>query len=444
MNLIQFLREQGLQPWRIPILVACGGITLIRSGVTVPLNNATDRVLAKDIIRLADPTPQPCVNALAKEAGMNSRDYAFVPGSSPFEADMATLLEARPSTVRIRGVDSLASFIRELGNSAFIKNPIRDLIISSHSDPEGDLFIRMTIGSATVITYEDLEAAVKSKAIVIDGVLVEPRPTDPSGKPVAAQIIIRGCRIGRALPFLKKLKEALGNKNPVVAPKHLHVVARLTNPVGFMEYMAYGFTVRRPKQLKDRAAIVDAFITDTSAGAGFERIDGKRVEASEWNTWIPTKKLHNRGDNRWPNLVLHPVTQNQQNAPKTFRYRFRKLHEKDGSFAVAIDPGTESKRKELLKAELEKLDRYTAKHAYPEYERLGYASMTEFMDGWLWKFTWSKGTMFYNGARHEYTMIQPIVEKSSNTLILNFYPTGKHGSMLEMLKPTDDRFFARW
>ena len=90
-------------------------------------------------------------------------------------------------------------------------------------------------------------------------------------------------------------------------------------------------------------------------------------------------------------------------------------------------------------AALEKVDRYTGKHAFPEYERLGYANLAKFMDGWTWKFTWSKGTMSYNGERHEYAMIQPIVE--GDTLILN-YLTGKHGSVHEMLKPTDGRFFA--
>jgi hypothetical protein len=400
------------------------------------LKSEADRVRAEDIVRVEDPTPPGCVNALAKESGVNSRDYAFVPGTSSFDITMAELLQARPLTVRInKGIGSLTGFIRSLGSSNLIKNPIRDIIIASHANTEGNLFIEMTAGAGRAVTYEDLEDAVKSKAIAIDDAVIQPRPTDTSGKPVAAQFLIRGCRIGSALPFLKKLKEALGNKIPVVAPKHFHVVAHLRKPAGLFEYMAYNFAIHRPEQLRDRAAIIAAF-----KAADLKRIDGKPVEAKEWETWIPTKNLGKQGPNNWPNKVVNPVTNVEEDAPKTFRYTVRKLLSKPGSFAVAVDPGTLSKRKELLKAELMKLDRYTEKHAYPEYVRLGYTNLADFMDGWDWKFQPSKGTMFYNGTRHEYAMMQPIVEK--NTLVLNFYPTHKHGSVIEMLKPTDGRFFA--
>jgi hypothetical protein len=39
-------------------------------------------------------------------------------------------------------------------------------------------------------------------------------------------------------------------------------------------------------------------------------------------------------------------------------------------------------------------------------------------------------------------MIQPITDLKTNELFMNFYPTTKEGTLTELLKATDSRFFS--
>ena len=315
--------------------------------------------------------------------------------------------------------------------------------MASHANPEGYLFIQLAMMTADVITYEDLEKAEKDKKLVVDMSLLEPRPKDGSGNPVAPAFLFRGCRIGATLPYLKKLKEALGGNLTVIAPKHFHIAAHYAKPPAFVEYMRYNFPINRSKAFRNPGEAVKAF-----TAAGFTLIDGQPVPAKQWPQWIPKKDFGKTGDKNVPAKILSPITKAKDWIPGMFRHRFRRLLASDGSFALMKDPGTEAGRKKAVRDELVKnLARYQDTHPFPEYVRYGYKNMDEFMDGWTWTFKYeaSNHTLFYNATRHEYVVSPPIVEPANNTLILNYYPSGKAQKTtkpLELLDSGDTRFFA--
>ena len=73
------------------------------------------------------------------------------------------------------------------------------------------------VSSATHVKYADLEAAVRARSIdVARG--APALPLDANGQALNARFMVRGCRIGQAVPYLRKLKEAPGSGLSVIAP----------------------------------------------------------------------------------------------------------------------------------------------------------------------------------------------------------------------------------
>jgi hypothetical protein len=442
------LTRNGIQAWRAPVLIASNAVKVWRNKAFITVTGPTMKVESGDVIRIADPLPPGAIKALQAAADKNASDYAFVPGTSPFDLKMAGVLDNRPRTIRIKDplVDSLKGFIAALSKNRAITAPIRDVIIASHANPEGFLFMKLDLLGAGEITYEDLEAAVKAKSLVIDSAWLEPRPRDASATAIPARFLVRGCRIGTPFPKLKdqhpyltKLKQALGNKVPVFAPKHFHVGAEQSAPAGFVEYMSYSFPLRRPKRIANQALVIKAF-----QNGGFTRIDGKPVPAKLWAGWVPPNP-HAKYEQKVDATVLNPITNARDTIPGRFRFKDRNLYDTEQSMALAKDPKSEAGRKAAVQKELESTHpQYQTTHAFPAYARLGYDSMAEFMDGFHWKFRYDakSGTLFFKASRAEYTVIQPITEITTNKLILNYYPSGPKGKVLELLDVTNTDFFA--
>lgn len=436
--------KAGIQPWRIVHLINCKAIRVKRDGSVMPLKGPGTLLQNGDTVQVDDPLPADCTKALAAIPAADYRDYALAPGTTPYDKEMAGVLDNRTQTIRLKGflVSGLADFIGALKNNPGVTTPIRHLIVASHANPEGYLFIKLALIDANVITYEDLEKAEKEKSLVVDMSLLEPRPKDGSGNPVAPAFLFRGCRIGATLPYVKKLKEALGGHLTVIAPKHFHMAAHNPRPQGGVEYMRYNFALNRATAFRKPDEAVKAF-----KAAGFTLIDGQPVPEKRWPLWIPTKDFGKTGDRNVPARILSPITKNRESVPGMFRHRFRRLLAQNGSFALMKDPGTEAGRKKAVRDELVKLARYQDSHPFPEHVRYGYKTMDEFMDGWAWTFKYqpSNHTLFYNATRHEYVVSQPIVDPTTNSLILNYYPSGKakkKGKALEQLNYSDTRFFA--
>jgi hypothetical protein len=443
--LVAFLRRKGVQQWRIPVIVKFGGVKVLRNGQAIALDDKT-RVKPYDLVRLLDPLPPAVTSAFQRAVNTDSRDYAFVPGRKDFDVTMGKAMERRPDTIRFQQsfTDDLHGFVRALGQSALITNPIEDLIVASHANDEGDLFIRIGSISGRSITYEDLEAAVKSKTLEVDREVLQPRPTGGKGAPIPALFIIRGCRIGRQEVYLKKLKEALGGHMPVAAPKHFHVATPIRKPPGFIEYMAYSFALSAPKRLRNKAAVVAAMIAfrDPVSKLAFTRIDRKPVPAKAWDTWVP-KDPNREGDQRVFTSALSPVDKKPVKVPRYFRHRVRKLFKNDSQVAIPKRSTKAADRKQAVKDDLIKRDFFKASTPFPVYTRFGYASIDQFMDGWTWTFEprGRAAKVRYNAARYEYAVIQPITEVATGELILNFFPQ-KRGTPVVKLSEGDTRMFA--
>lgn len=279
----RFLRRQGIQRWRVPILLQHGGVLVARRHTRVTRLAETTWLDEGDLVRMIEPLPPAVAAALARTATREARDLAFVPGTSSFDEQLKNVMRHRPATVLFAdaAVTSLRGFIAALGRSDQVTHPIRHLLLGSHANPEGLLFMQLDLGDAGHITYEQLEEAVRSRRLEVAPELLEPRPQDTNGQNVAAHVHIHGCRIGMAPPYLRKLKEALGNRCPVIAPKYFQAAAQHVRPAGYLEYLAYSFSIARPTRFRNRAAAITAF-----AGAGLTRYDGTLVAPRSWSDWI--------------------------------------------------------------------------------------------------------------------------------------------------------------
>ncbi len=480
-----FLRQNGIQQWRVPILAANGGIVVVRGkgGPRVRLEGATTRLQAKDIVKLVSPLPKACVAALQKEADEKWRDYAIAPGvdakgAPPFNERMRKFLRVRTNTILIDttknpAMENLQGFLHGIATSELITHPIRDLIVAGHaSGVSGSFKIALTPGDADVVTYEALEDAVTQKSLVANVALMLPRPkgSDPP------RMRLFGCAVGRAAPFMRKLKEALGNQLLVTAPNHLLVGAEFSGGkgksffTGQLAYMAYAFRLylvppktqpgkKRPGRKKK--GIVDAFVAATKAEADKDKakkLTSAQINASppsqhmledrtyatkaQWNEWVPA----NPEDPRWfppdpfhpgpdrheiKNMVKLPVFPVRTNAPRQFQVRLaHPWFEKPQTMPLPKDPGDEAGRKKAVKAWLQGLQVhglqiYTEKHPYPAYVRGGYETMDEFMEGWDWQFAYDakKKQLTYNPIRDEYAVVQPVTNKLG-VLMLNYYTQG--------------------
>jgi hypothetical protein len=117
-------------------------------------------------------------------------------------------------------------------------------------------------------------------------------------------------------------------------------------------------------------------------------------------------------------------------------------------------PGQSTKLADRTKAareQLVKLQFFEEQTGFPVYERFGFKSIDEFMAGWEWRFKPKTKSKFvtYNAYRHEYRVVDPIVELEKGKavkpgeLILNFNPTrpGRRSKPLETLTPDDLRLY---
>ena len=390
--------------------------------------------------------------ALAKLPASAFWDFAFVPGTDSFAGYAKQFHTNRPRSKVITGFglipDTLESFIDALGRSTDVDHPVAYPVVVSHANEEGDLFIAMNLLAGKVIEYEDLEAAAKGGRLRLDPALLQPRPQS-GGQPAPAQLRVRGCRIGMALPFLRKLKDALGGSIQVNAPKHFQYYGDITSTAGgglngIYEQMSYDFTVSRPDPLANRAALIAAF-----KKAGFKWINKKPVPAGTWSALMALhgmpKSIHDSGHHTLRYKVVARAA--GKNAVLTdmaeYRYAREPLFTGWGAFPLAKDPVTYLRRREAVQKELSQQPLYQASHPYPMWARSGFSSFDAFMAGWHWPMRYDKsaGQLQYQAERSKYTFVVPITRPGTKELITNFYGTGGRPTV-EDLHAEDPDYYA--
>jgi hypothetical protein len=498
-RLERFLLRNRVMQWRIPILIAKGGVKVFQAGTRreLPLDGLKTRVSAGDTVRVVTPPPRPCAQALQREADTNCRDYAIVPGatSAPdrkkrgyrptFEDLMEAYLKARPETVVIKSqaMMTLDGFLRGIATSDEFIYPIRYLIVVGHASISGSF--RITIENSSKVeasvSYETLEEAVVKKYLVVDMDVMQPRPA----KTGVGQLRLMGCSVGGQAPYMKKFKEALGGKITLIAPKFLVLPDKIANPAGPIEYFGYDFTLHCPTAVKDRKtllALYDAKSTaaERSKDPRFTLKSGKRVPRKSWDDWVPRDFLKYRRSSDGKKLpkdpaplfspVMLPVLKVKNVARRRFHIDERLPYFRDTftggpekqSMPLAKDTGKEADRKAAVRKFLERPIKHPSlpnqtykpfdpKHPFPAYVRAGFNTMDEFMDGWDWQFAYDKATkiLSYSPIRYEYRIWQPITTEPGNELIMNYYPSRIprrfRGLLpLEQLFVWDSYFFATY
>lgn len=445
--------QRQLQPYKIPIWLKCGAIQVTRQN-NDPQHKQTSTTVVKDPNFMVGPRDwitlkagPACKVEFDNIPQSSYRDYAFAPVGNTFEQIFHEGYQLRPQTTILPpDIRSLSAFIRALTSvekgplplitKAHPRNPIRNILLVSHAYVEGYIKIAMNDGEAPGITYEDLEKAKQKGTLLIPTDDLLPRPKDAAQNPLVEAFHIKGCRIGLALPFLRLLKEALGGEVKVTAPKHYSAVGRHNNPDGIMEYMVYGFRLKRAQPFKNQAEVIRGFINEK-----FTRIDGSSVPDKMWQQWIPKKIDQDSNDKE---TVISPVTNKPLTVERAYVYFTDDLYDKRSFIDLNSDPGTYENRKQAVKTQLSRLPIFSPSHPFPKYIRLGYKSMEEFMDGWTWNFTWdaSSKQLSFTATRYVYTVRVPITDPTTNRMLVNFFPSGSKASFITQLNEDDTRLFA--
>jgi hypothetical protein len=424
-RLDRFLRKNRVQQWRIPILVAKGGVVVKRGGVKLKLKDETARLEAGDKVTLVMPVPAACAKALQQEATDNWRDYAVAPGDTDFDKRLKKFVTARERTIVLQSplLFTFKGWLEGLATSDEITSPIRHLVFVGHGGLSGVLKAAIEQLPLDAITYEMLEDAVKKKTLVVDTDLFLPRPVE-GGKTYPPELRILGCLIGASAPFMKKLSEAFGRKLRIYAPKHLMVGASVGNPPGEAAYVAYAFNVFVPAKVGTKSELVDLLVKRNTK---YVLENGKEVPKQYWKTWVPDDPNANFNGlkiREFRNPVVFPVLGSRDNAPR--RFGAADLHFWKGGYQIKLDKdtGKEADRKKAVKAALLKRPDFQDTHPFPWYVRMGYKTMDEFMEGWTWNFSYDKKAkiLSFDPVRIEYRMLQPIINEAKKTLVINYYP----------------------
>src|SRR5262245_55964569 len=133
-------------------------------------------------------------------------DFGFSPGGDEHILNLAGMFARRASTTPItaRGVTVVRQLITHLDTTTSITKPIGDVLIGTHANDEGQLFISMFSGQSGPTLFETLETTLSDpkKSVKIPDPLIGFKP----GNPITHAVHIKGCNIGNAQPFLLKLK----------------------------------------------------------------------------------------------------------------------------------------------------------------------------------------------------------------------------------------------
>jgi len=452
-----FLRSKGIPQYRISILLKQNktknkAVTLSRSGQRKYPTRGKTRLQESDLVGIPDTLPRRVQQELDK---LPFRDYTLKLRDRGANAVLSKRPKTQPVDVDPRTV---VGFFKALTGPA-ITNPIRHILLTSHADQEGHLFIALNWVSPRVVTYEDLVGLVKNKGrLGISRETFMPRPRDEKGNEIPATLFVRGCRIGRAPAALLALKAALGGHLLVNAPLHFHQTWCDLRLGVYIEHMGYGFELHETKPLS-RIDAINAF-----RDREFKLYDGKTtVPRDKWTRWIPKKKWTQwtrpvgrrnraRSSPRPVSVkVLNSVTRMPITVQGQFRFMKRYLLTKPHFLELTADPRTKQKQMEAVKTDLVNASRWGGlykksdklEQRFPMYERLGYKNMLQFLEGRDWQFKWLGGKLRFDPFRYEYTLLQPITKiGTKNTLLVNSYPSRRGGRTHIQLGEDDTQFFT--
>ena len=319
---------------------------------------------------------------------------------------------------------SVRDFINHLDSSSSVAKPVGDLLIGGHANAQGFLFIPMYRNQRGPTQYETLLETVEdpAKSIAVPDTLIGHTPGDPETN----HLHIKGCNIGWSPQFLSMLKTAIGSNLHITAPLHVHYIWRQSN-LGVFEFMVYDFFLRRPVRFASRNEYIDALVAEN-----FVFYDGSSVARADWEGLVPQRI--NKPSSRRINVPLGTTFGRRTTVPynRSFSYAAKNF-----TFTCRYDPPAVVPRPEDRMAALgPALDSFKFRetdldpgfsdtHPYPVYERFGFSSKQDFIDGHTWSFTKNGRSLISRGRYHTYRIRVPITNRTAGNegnLIFNFYP----------------------
>jgi hypothetical protein len=384
-------------------------------------------------------------------------DFGYAPATDGVTTVLREMVSRRIPATTVVDAKHVRDFIKGR-NDDVGQHPVGDLVISAHANSEGKWFVRLfdgqkdNAGKATERTdFENLEQTLEAGALTrrirIDDVTVgftAPPPTHI--------LHIKGCNLGKSEPFLTKLKEALGGHVLVSAPKHFQAAYGLAKKGnnGSFEFMSYEFQVQTPARVVakkfvgfgTRADLIAAFVA-----AGHQYISGA-VPDADWEKLVPDKIAKTQTFHLavplggtvagLKELVLSPDPKTGLGGGRQFR-----VYLAEAGWAFTPPSGSHAAKVAALKTKVEADPRYKSFHEWPFYERVGFASVDEYMDGHHWTFD-AKVAI---GRRFEYTVVLPVTDTSGPKpkLFFNFFPaTGAaQAAITNGIPPGDPRFYKQ-
>ena len=222
----------------------------------------------------------------------------------------------------------------------------------------------------------------------------------------------------------KKFKEALGGNVEVSAPKLFDRNQNMSQ--GAFEFMGYNFKIIRRDGFDNKKQVVDAFRNKVPR---FSFIDGTEVPDANWNRWIPDNVgVGIRGGSPFVSFGQQVEGLASFRLQVEFRHNYpaRVAHWTVTVGPLAANPGNDAARLQTLRDSLSDDPRFqpdypSAERPFPIYQRLGYRSIQEFLDGYHWKFPWKPPNLICTGRRHVYVVGPPVRDQGGN-LLFNYYP----------------------
>ncbi|MCR8994544.1 hypothetical protein GOP56_07920 [Brevibacillus sp. 7WMA2] len=373
-------------------------------------------------------------------------DYVWVADDKFWEA--REFYKLRPNTKVLEEISrdkimSLQGFIEAVRQNSQ-RNPPHNLIVVAHADIIGGLKIKLF--------DDDDEEWVNSEQLlkVINDSEKKKKLMIPRG---VHFLHVRGCQIGLAKGFLKLLRKAIGGNVHVSGPKHIILYGPFSwngKQIGYQEYMMYGFRLLRTKKLSGPEEV-----RNDLRKKPFHFYDNTPVPKKFWDTIdIPNPDKETFFEVK----VISPVT--QTGFLLQARWFFYQIYypgiNKDSKERFKLegkDPGIDKLKMEALRLRRDLLKKFLCNQKWfpMEYQRFGYRTAKEFMDGWNWDISPLEGhpdELKYGGSRFDYTIWFPVTNlspKNKDLLFLNFNPlpgVKKYKRINKLIDPENDK--NRW
>jgi hypothetical protein len=364
-------------------------------------------------------------------------DFGFAPGKTAEDGRVRLMFARRQNTTLIqqRRLVTLKSFIAHLKTTNAITKPVGTLLFGSHANDQGFIGVHLFPGQKGSTDFDTLVDSLSgpAKSIAIPDSLIG----FTAGNPITAFFHFKGCNLGKAKPFLIKLKEALGGHVSVTAPKHFHGLTPAP-PEGIFEYMCYEIVLLRNKAFPDKATAISEF-----QALQFPRIDGTKIPDADWKVLIPnaigatsevqvSQSLGTTIGKRKTILTPRQFRVNPHPYPWTLKF----------ANAASI-PKSDPDRLQALEDDLRANPKFKDDHPFPSYKRLGYQSFGDFFSGYDWTCKPNRKNLVCIGKRVKYTVVTAITDIATGDLVFNFYPNSgfSQPAMTTAIQENDSTFF---